>query len=119
MTPGRTTRLAVVGHSLGAIAVSYLQAVDERIQAVVALDKLSTTAAIRDGDEFDALGPLEPVVPALGVQSEYGFTVAPVLRELRPVRRHGRRVADGGTGPAPRAGDRLRRLDGGRASTRW
>jgi hypothetical protein len=77
VTPGRTTRLAVVGHSLGAIAVSYLQAVDERIQAVVALDKLSTTASIRGGEEFDALGALEPVVPALGVQSEYGFTVAP------------------------------------------
>ncbi|NEK86739.1 alpha/beta hydrolase [Blastococcus saxobsidens] len=77
VTPGRTTRLAVVGHSLGAIAVSYLQSVDERIQTVVALDKLSTTASIRDGEEFDALGPLEPVVPALGLQSEYGFTVAP------------------------------------------
>ncbi|WP_206340348.1 hypothetical protein [Blastococcus litoris] len=76
-TPGRTTRLAVIGHSLGAIAVSYLQGVDDRIQTVVALDKLSTTAAVRDGEEFDALGPLEPVVPALGVQSEYGFTVAP------------------------------------------
>ena len=77
VTPGRTTRLAVVGHSLGAIAVSYLQAVDDRIQAVVALDKLSTQASIRGGEEFDALGELEPVVPALGVQSEYGFTVAP------------------------------------------
>lgn len=77
VTPGRTTRLAVVGHSLGAVAVSYLQAVDERIQTVVALDKLSSTASIRDGEEFDALGPMRPVVPALGLQSEYGFTVAP------------------------------------------
>jgi len=76
-TPGRTTRLALVGHSLGAIAVSYVQGVDDRVQAVVALDKLSTTAAIRGGDEFDARGPLTPVVPGLGVQSEYGFTVAP------------------------------------------
>lgn len=77
VTPGRTTRLAVVGHSLGAIAVSYLQGVDERIQTVVALDKLSTRASIGDGEEFAALGPSEPVVPALGLQSEYGFTVAP------------------------------------------
>jgi dienelactone hydrolase len=76
-TPGRTTRLALVGHSLGAIAVSYVQGVDDRVQAVVALDKLSTTASIRGGDEFDAQGPLTPVVPGLGVQSEYGFTVAP------------------------------------------
>jgi dienelactone hydrolase len=77
VTPGRTTRLALVGHSLGALAVSYVQGVDERVQAVVALDKLSTTAAIGSSPEFDAQGPLTPVVPGLGVQSEYGFTVAP------------------------------------------
>ncbi|TFV64630.1 UNVERIFIED_ORG: alpha/beta hydrolase [Bacillus sp. AZ43] len=77
VTPGRTTRLAVIGHSLGALAVSYLQGVDERIQTVVALDKLSTRASIGDAEEFDALGPSQPVVPALGLQSEYGFTVAP------------------------------------------
>lgn len=77
VTPGRTTRLALVGHSLGALAVSYVQAVDERVQAVVALDKLSTSTSIRGSEPFDALGPAAPVVPALGVQSEYGFTVAP------------------------------------------
>ena len=77
VTPGRTTRLALVGHSLGALAVSYVQAVDERVQAVVALDKLSTTASLRGSEPFEAQGPLVPVVPALGVQSEYGFTVAP------------------------------------------
>lgn len=77
VTPGRTTRLAVIGHSLGALAVSYLQGVDDRIQTVVALDKLSTRASIAGGAEFDALGPLKPVVPALGLQSEYGFNVAP------------------------------------------
>jgi dienelactone hydrolase len=63
-TPGRTTRVAIVGHSLGASAVSRVQAVDERVQAVVALDKL------RGQD-------VTPVVPALAVQSEYGFTVQP------------------------------------------
>jgi dienelactone hydrolase len=77
VTPGRTTRLAVAGHSLGALAVSYVQAVDPRVEAVVALDKLSTRAAIGNAAPFDAQGPLRPVVPALGVQSEYGFTVAP------------------------------------------
>ena len=76
-TPGRATRLAIAGHSLGALAVSYVQAVDPRVAAVVALDKLSTTAAIGGQPAFDAQGPLTPVVPALGVQSEYGFTVAP------------------------------------------
>jgi dienelactone hydrolase len=63
-TPGRTTRIAVVGHSLGATAVSQVQAVDRRVAAVVALDKLQS-----EGNR--------PVVPALAVQSEYGFTVAP------------------------------------------
>jgi hypothetical protein len=76
-TPGRTTRLALVGHSLGAIAVSYVQAVDDRVQTVVALDKLTTEASIRGAEPFEAQGPLVPSVPALGVQSEYGFTVAP------------------------------------------
>src|SRR3954449_9011211 len=77
VTPGRTTRLALVGHSLGALAVSYVQGVDDRVQAVVALDKLSTTPAVGGAQPFDAQGPLTPVVPGLGVQSEYGFTVAP------------------------------------------
>jgi dienelactone hydrolase len=76
-TPGRTTRLAIAGHSLGALAVSYVQADDPRVEAVVALDKLSTTAAIGGSPSFDAQGPLKPVVPSLGVQSEYGFNVAP------------------------------------------
>jgi hypothetical protein len=76
-TPGRTTRLAIAGHSLGALAVSYVQAVDPRVAAVVALDKLTTTPAIGGQPAFDAQGPLEPVVPGLGVQSEYGFNVAP------------------------------------------
>lgn len=62
-TPGRTRRMAIVGHSLGASAVSRVQAVDRRVQTIVALDKLN--------------GSFEPVVPALAVQSEYGFNVQP------------------------------------------
>ncbi|GAA4126700.1 hypothetical protein GCM10022215_36590 [Nocardioides fonticola] len=64
-TPGRTTRIAIIGHSLGAQAVSLVQGRDERVAAVVALDKLR-------GD-----GGVRPSVPALAVQSEYGFTVQP------------------------------------------
>ena len=63
-TPGRTTRIAIVGHSLGASAVSQVQGTDRRVAAVVALDKLQSAEA-------------RPVVPALAVQSEYGFTVTP------------------------------------------
>jgi hypothetical protein len=71
VTPGRTTRLALIGHSLGATAVSYVQAVDPRVEAVVALDKLTTSPG------FSALGAMKPVVPALGVQSEYFFNPVP------------------------------------------
>jgi hypothetical protein len=73
VTPGRTTRVAIVGHSLGAAAVSKVQGTDARVEAVVALDKLTGPGST---------GPLSgegvvPKVPALAVQSEYGFTVAP------------------------------------------
>lgn len=72
-TPGRTKRIAIIGHSLGAAAVSKVQGTDKRVAAVVALDKLAGAAST---------GPIEgtgnkPVVPALAVQSEYGFTVSP------------------------------------------
>lgn len=70
-TPGRKTRVAIIGHSLGAAAVSYVQGVDRRVQAVVALDKLSASGG------FIQEQSVKPVVPALGVQSEYGFNVAP------------------------------------------
>lgn len=39
-TPGRTSRFAIAGHSLGASAVSRVQGTDERVSAVIALDKL-------------------------------------------------------------------------------
>jgi hypothetical protein len=60
---------------MGAAAVSKLQGTDRRVAAVVALDKLAGPGAS---------GPLDgngnkPVVPALALQSEYGFTVSPYL----------------------------------------
>ncbi|HSP38527.1 MAG TPA: hypothetical protein VLR26_12320 [Frankiaceae bacterium] len=73
--PGRTAKVAVIGHSLGAFAVSYLQGVDPRIATTVALDKLSSGAGTNPPGV--SLPLTTPVVPALGVQSEYGFTVAP------------------------------------------
>jgi hypothetical protein len=73
--PGRSAKVAVIGHSLGAFAVSYLQGIDSRISTVVALDKLSSgTGTNPPGVSLPAT---KPVVPALGIQSEYGFTVAP------------------------------------------
>ena len=70
VTPGRTTKVAIVGHSLGAAAVSFVQGVDPRVETVVALDKLGA------GETFGSQ-TAKPVVPALGVQSEYGFNVVP------------------------------------------
>lgn len=69
LTPGRDRRVAIVGHSLGAAAVSHVQGTDERVMAAVALDKLG------NGGMFGL--EVEPQVPALAVQSEYGFNVAP------------------------------------------
>ena len=69
-TPGRTNRLAIIGHSLGASAVSWVQAFDERVMTVVGLDKL------RAGASF-AGRQAAPVVPGLGLQADYGFWVQP------------------------------------------
>lgn len=71
-TPGRTTRLALVGHSMGAAAVSLVQGYDERVATTIALDKLWTDFPPPFGQSS-----ARPVVPALGLQAEYGFTVTP------------------------------------------
>ncbi len=93
-TPGRTTRIAVIGHSMGAAAVSKVQGTDKRVAAVVALDKLTGPGA---SGPLDGTGN-KPVVPALAVQAEYGFTVSPWFASggssLRP--------APSPNGPAPR-----------------
>lgn len=75
-TPGRTTKLAIIGHSLGAVAVSYVQGVDKRVATAVALDKLSSGKSGFGGPGINQ-PPTKPVVPALAIQSEYGFTVTP------------------------------------------
>lgn len=72
-TPGRTTRLAVIGHSMGASAVSKVQSTDKRVAAIVALDKL---AGPDSSGALDGSGNA-PVVPALALQAEYGFSVTP------------------------------------------
>lgn len=71
-TKGRTNKLAIVGHSLGAFAVSYVQGIDKRVETVVALDKLTGP-----GSSFAGTNTAPAVVPGLGIQSEYGFNVEP------------------------------------------
>lgn len=74
--PGRTSRIAVVGHSMGALAISRVQGYDRRISTVVALDKLGTV----DGVPVPTVtGRVVPKVPALAIQSEYGFSVTPAV----------------------------------------
>ncbi|MGZ6752029.1 MAG: alpha/beta hydrolase [Nocardioides sp.] len=73
VTPGRTTRIAIIGHSMGAAAVSKVQGTDDRVEAVVALDKLTGPGS---SGPLDGSGNV-PTVPALAVQSEYGFSVTP------------------------------------------
>ncbi|HVT64543.1 MAG TPA: alpha/beta hydrolase [Mycobacteriales bacterium] len=80
VTEGRTRKLAVIGHSTGAVTVSYLQGVDRRIQTAVALDKLTATPSAIDDDKAeigDLPGPVKPAVPTLGLQAEYGFEPQP------------------------------------------
>jgi hypothetical protein len=74
-TKGRTTRIAIIGHSMGASAVSKVQGIDKRVAAVVALDKLTGP---RSTGALDGSGNV-PKVPALALQSEYGFTVSSYL----------------------------------------
>jgi dienelactone hydrolase len=76
-TRGRTRRVAIVGHSLGASAVSYVQGIDKRVETVVALDKLHGPGA-----DSGIPGPdVKAVVPALAVQSEYGFNTQPYFMQ--------------------------------------
>ena len=60
---------------MGAAAVSKVQGTDRRVVAVVALDKLTGPGA---SGPLDGSGN-KPIVPALALQSEYGFTVSPYL----------------------------------------
>ncbi len=76
-TPGRSSRIAIIGHSMGAAAVSKVQGTDPRVAAVVALDKLAGTSSPTGAPGGSGSTPNVPQVPALAVQSEYGFTVTP------------------------------------------
>jgi hypothetical protein len=101
--------VAIIGHSLGAAAVSHVQGVDRRVETVVALDKLGSS------ERFGLT--VKPKVPALAVQSEYGFNVTPYWMmggsSLAPEPRSRRRA------PTPSASRRRASTPGARpASTR-
>ena len=74
-TKGEITGCPGVPSQQGA---SQLQGTDERISAVLALDKLVTNGGLVDGGGLTSVdGPIEPVVPALALQADYGFSVLP------------------------------------------
>ena len=77
VTPGRTSKVAIIGHSLGAAAVSQVQATDPRVEVVVALDKLATESGSGLPTGGATSPPNVPSVPALAVQSEYFLTPSP------------------------------------------
>lgn len=77
-----------------------MQGIDDRVATVVALDKLVGPTAT---GALDGAGNV-PTVPALAIQSEYGFTVTPWF-------------LDGGSslipGPSPKGPDPMRERDTG------
>ena len=103
-TPGRTSRIAIIGHSMGAAAVSKLQGTDRRVAAVVALDKLagpgSSGRTRRQRQQAGRAGTR----PAVGVRLHR--LAVPHQRRLLA-----HPAADPrGSGPEARARHRVRRL---------
>jgi len=79
-----TARVGIVGHSLGAAAVSYVGQLDPRVKAIVAYDNLSApgtssfdqTIACPSGASRRPAHP--PIVkPALGLSADYSLVVTP------------------------------------------
>ena len=87
-------RIGLVGHSLGAAAVSYVGQLDARVDAIVALDNLGDVTT--DGASFFGQAitcdsrssprpaTLTPSKPALGISNDYGLTPQPNLSAPDP-----------------------------------
>jgi hypothetical protein len=78
VTHGRTTRLALMGHSTGAVITSYLQGVDPRIETAVALDKLTATP--------NAISECPPSACSRSTALNPSPTSRPGARHLSPAR---------------------------------
>ena len=72
------SRLGIVGHSLAAYAVSVVQGVDKRVDAVVAWDNLGSSTG-QPGSQ-----PIKPRVPALGMSADYFLTPTPYTSDPDP-----------------------------------
>lgn len=78
-------RVGLVGHSLGAYAVSKVGNEDARVDAIVAFDNLNMGGAA----SCPAAGPpgvpaIAPRVPALGMAADYGLTPTPYNADPGP-----------------------------------
>jgi dienelactone hydrolase len=83
--------IGLVGHSLGAAAVSYVGQIDPRVDAIVAFDNLSAPhAGFMTGDYTCASGSSprprdpKPRTPGLGISNDYGLLPQPNLSEPDP-----------------------------------
>ncbi|HEX6388176.1 MAG TPA: hypothetical protein VFZ89_01975 [Solirubrobacteraceae bacterium] len=85
-------RIGLVGHSLGAAAVSYVGHIDPRVDAIVAFDNLQVPhAGFGVGGEYtcasgSAPRPADPKprTPGLGISNDYGLVPTPFLKEPDP-----------------------------------
>lgn len=80
------SRIGLVGHSLGAGAVSYVGQIDPRVDAIVAYDNLSAGGtAPKPCASGSAPRPAPPLAkPALGISNDYGLTPQPNTGEVDP-----------------------------------
>jgi dienelactone hydrolase len=80
-------RVGLVGHSLGASAISYVGQLDPRVKAIVAYDNLSAAATPPQACASGSSARPVPAVtkPALGMSADYGLTPQPNLSEPSPL----------------------------------
>ena len=81
-----TKRVGIVGHSLGAGAVSYVGQLDNRVKAIVAYDNLRTptTTYTCPGGSSPRPASLPITKPALGMSADYGLVVTPNTSDPDP-----------------------------------
>lgn len=80
------SRVGLVGHSLGAGAVSYVGQLDPRVKAIVAYDNLSApTSSYSCPGGSSSRPPTVPITkPALGMSADYGLVVTPNTADPDP-----------------------------------
>jgi dienelactone hydrolase len=82
-----TSRIGIVGHSLGAAAVSYIGQLDPRVKAIVAYDNLGTPTTTNTCDSGSSPRPASlPITrPALGFSNDYSLVVTPRTSDPDPM----------------------------------